>query len=84
MQNRTNRLRKPTAPRGWSKVWRSSSADRVLTAHTFPQNSENFFLVPRRERALEGDVQAWAGWVMTPWFGGRSLEKIATMIWHGS
>lgn len=41
------------------------------------------FLVPRRERALEGDVQAWAGWVMTPWFGERSLEKIATMIWHG-
>ena len=32
---------------------------------------------------LGGDIQAWAGWVMALWFGGRSLEKIATVIWRG-
>src|SRR3954467_8572608 len=32
---------------------------------------------------LGGDIQAWAGWVMALWFGGRSLEKIATLIWRG-
>jgi hypothetical protein len=32
-------------------------------------------------RPLGGDLQVWAGWVMTLWFGGRSLEKIATTIW---
>ena len=31
---------------------------------------------------LGGDVQALAGWVAL-WFGGRSLEKIATVIWPG-
>jgi hypothetical protein len=30
---------------------------------------------------LGGDIQVWAGWVMALWFGGRSLEKIATTIW---
>lgn len=29
---------------------------------------------------LSGDVQLWAGWVMSVWFGGRSLEKIARII----
>jgi hypothetical protein len=32
---------------------------------------------------LGGDIQDWAGWVMALWFGGRSLEKIATVIWRG-
>ena len=35
------------------------------------------------EGRLGGDIQAWAGWVMALWFGGRSLEKIATLIWRG-
>jgi hypothetical protein len=30
---------------------------------------------------LGGDIATWAGWVMALWFGGRSLEKIATTIW---
>ena len=30
---------------------------------------------------LGGDILVWAGWVMALWFGGRSLEKIATTIW---
>ena len=30
---------------------------------------------------LGGDIHVWAGWVMALWFGGRSLEKIATTIW---
>jgi hypothetical protein len=30
--------------------------------------------------ALGGDVQVWAGWVMSVWFGGRSLEKIARIV----
>lgn len=29
---------------------------------------------------LTGDVGVWAGWVMSVWFGGRSLEKIARVI----
>lgn len=29
---------------------------------------------------LGGDIQLWAGWVMSIWFGGRSLEKIARII----
>jgi hypothetical protein len=33
--------------------------------------------------ALGGDIQAWAGWVMALWFGGRSLEKVAAVIWRG-
>lgn len=32
---------------------------------------------------LGGDIRAWAGWVMALWFGGRSLEKIAALIWRG-
>jgi hypothetical protein len=30
--------------------------------------------------ALTGDVSGWAGMVMVTWFGGRSLEKIASTI----
>ena len=30
---------------------------------------------------LGGDIATWAGWVMALWFGGRSLEKIATTVW---
>jgi hypothetical protein len=30
--------------------------------------------------ALTGDVSGWAGMVMVTWFGGRSLEKIASSI----
>jgi len=30
---------------------------------------------------LGGDIATWGGWVMALWFGGRSLEKIATTIW---
>lgn len=29
---------------------------------------------------LGGDIATWAGWVMALWFGGRSLEKIATTV----
>lgn len=29
---------------------------------------------------LGGDISVWAGWVMALWFGGRSLEKIASTI----
>ena len=29
---------------------------------------------------LGGDIATWAGWVMSIWFGGRSLEKIARII----
>lgn len=29
---------------------------------------------------LAGDVAVWAGWVMSIWFGGRSLEKIARIV----
>jgi hypothetical protein len=31
--------------------------------------------------ALGGDIQVWGGWVMALWFGGRTLEKIASTIW---
>ena len=31
---------------------------------------------------LGGDIHAWDGWVMALWFGGRSLEQIATLIWR--
>lgn len=30
--------------------------------------------------ALHGDIQVWAGWVMTMWFGGRTIEKVARII----
>lgn len=30
--------------------------------------------------ALKGDIAVWAGWVMSVWFGGRSLEKIARVL----
>jgi hypothetical protein len=30
---------------------------------------------------LGGDIQVWAGWVMALWFGGRTIEKVATTIW---
>jgi hypothetical protein len=30
---------------------------------------------------LGGDVGVWAGWVMGLWFGGRTVEKVATTIW---
>lgn len=29
---------------------------------------------------LKGDVAIWAGWVMSIWFGGRSLEKISRIL----
>lgn len=29
---------------------------------------------------LGGDIQAWAGWVMALWFGGRSIEKVARIL----
>ncbi len=30
---------------------------------------------------LGGDVAIWAGWVMGLWFGGRTVEKVASTIW---
>jgi len=30
--------------------------------------------------ALHGDVATWAGWVMTMWFGGRTIEKVARIL----
>lgn len=30
--------------------------------------------------SLGGDVGTWAGWVMTMWFGGRTLEKVARIF----
>lgn len=30
--------------------------------------------------ALHGDLAQWAGWLMTLWFGGRSIEKVARII----
>jgi hypothetical protein len=30
---------------------------------------------------LKGDIAAWGGTIMTMWFGGRSLEKVAR-IWR--
>jgi hypothetical protein len=31
---------------------------------------------------LGGDIATWSGWVMALWFGGRSLEKVASTIWN--
>src|SRR6266487_2223334 len=30
---------------------------------------------------IGGDVAEWAGWIVTAYVGGRSLEKIARTIW---
>ena len=31
---------------------------------------------------IGGDVAEWAGWIVTAYVGGRSLEKIARTIWR--
>ena len=60
-----------------------SSVPSASTVRYTPYVGENTVLGLGTTEPLRGDIQAWAGWVMALWFGGRSLEKIATVIWRG-